>query len=266
MARRSPVVVLLLGALFGLGAAVAQADDHDEVSDFAAKVVRFVLLHELAHALANEFASVPVLGNEEQLADAFAAYYLTQYWSDPARTFTAAGIITARAESWKYEHDQDYGTTPETRNPDYDLWGEHDLDIRRAYRALCMMVGFLPDTWTEVPNWAGFLPGDADDCEEEAVDLEAGWERALDEAFGPGSAVNVVYGDDADGPMKDEMAGFLTEVQTEAGKFRWSEKISIRFEQCGGTASWSSKNRWIRLCDSYVTRFNRQGEAIESQQ
>ena len=253
------MVVLLLGALFGLGAAVAQADDHDEVSDFAAKVVRFVLLHELAHALANEFASVPVLGNEEQLADAFAAYYLTQNWSDPA------DIITARAESWKYEHEDDYTTTPETPNPDYDLWGEHDLDIRRAYRALCMMGGFLK-TWTAVPNWAGFSPGseDADDCEEEAVDLKAGWYRALEEAFGTGSAVEVV----ADGPMEmnQAMKVIMNDVKDVADDFKWSKTISIRFEQCGGTASWSSKNRWIRLCDSYVTRFNRQGKEIESPQ
>ena len=257
------MVVLLLGALLGLGAAAAQADDHDRVSDFAAKVVRFVLLHELAHALANEFDSVPVLGNEEQLADAFAVYYLTQYWSDPARTFTAADIITARAESWKYEHEDDYTTTPETRNPKYDLWGEHDLDIRRAYRALCVMGGFLK-TWTAVPDWAGFSPGseDANDCEEEAADLNAGWQRALKEAFGTGSDVEV---DVADGPMKEEMAGILTEVQTEAEKFRWSKTIWIRFEQCGGTASWSSKNRWIRLCDSYVSRFNTQGDEIDSQ-
>src|SRR5688572_9004733 len=68
-----------------------------EDSSFARDVTLHVVLHELGHALIREF-DLPVLGNEETMADAFATHYLTTYL--PER---ALDVLTARVRSLSYE-------------------------------------------------------------------------------------------------------------------------------------------------------------------
>ena len=54
-----------------------------EITNFEASVTTHVLYHELAHALIHEF-QLPVLANEEAMADAFSTIWITQYRRDEA--------------------------------------------------------------------------------------------------------------------------------------------------------------------------------------
>ncbi|MEO0661412.1 MAG: DUF4344 domain-containing metallopeptidase [Planctomycetota bacterium] len=70
----------------------------DEASvAFAADVLVHVGLHEMAHALVREF-DLPVLANEEALADAFATWYLVEHMPD-----RAPAVLGARVASLMYE-------------------------------------------------------------------------------------------------------------------------------------------------------------------
>jgi hypothetical protein len=90
---------------------------HDavEVSAFARDVTLHVVLHELGHALIREF-DLPVLGNEETMADAFATHFLTTHLPD-----RAADVLRARTTSLMIE-------AREVPREQWTVRGEHDND------------------------------------------------------------------------------------------------------------------------------------------
>jgi len=57
--------------------------NNPDLSDFSKNVVTHVLYHELAHALIREF-DLPVLTNEEAMADSFATIAVTTWHLDVA--------------------------------------------------------------------------------------------------------------------------------------------------------------------------------------
>jgi len=83
-----PEVILAIGL-----ATVAVPSKADTVRSFALDIVRHVLLHEMSHALIYEF-KLPMLGNEEVMADTFANVVVSQTYRDDA-----VAIIKDRAGS-----------------------------------------------------------------------------------------------------------------------------------------------------------------------
>ena len=65
----------------------------DKAIEFAEDVVLHVVLHEIGHALIREF-DLPVLGNEETMADAFATNYLAYHLPERALDVLTAHIAT----------------------------------------------------------------------------------------------------------------------------------------------------------------------------
>jgi len=100
------------------------------------KTVRFVinntlytLYHEVGHLLVDK-QQWPVLGREEDVADNFATYILL---TQKRRAFEQA--LKDAALGWRLE-----GEARGARTAD-DFYGEHSLDLQRAYQIVCMMVG-----------------------------------------------------------------------------------------------------------------------------
>src|SRR5690606_28871599 len=130
-----PELLRATAAHFGIGEAVLSAEvqrfehcncDHGSgdgapaaVTQFARAVTLHVVLHELGHALVREF-DLPVLGNEETVADAFATCYLTTYLPD-----RAVDVLSARVTSLMIEAEDAAAI---------DWSGEHEPDARRAFR------------------------------------------------------------------------------------------------------------------------------------
>ncbi|GLQ36163.1 hypothetical protein GCM10007939_24470 [Amylibacter marinus] len=224
-------------------------------STFARNTMMHVLYHEMAHALISEF-NLPVLANEEAMADSFATLWITQIHTD-----IAPEIIGDRVRSWKYE-DQQSAHRP------YDFKREHLLDIRRAYQAACLLYGADPAEWASQVEWLDFSQRDLDDCSDTTPDQIAGWGGVLRphllEADQPSSNVSLVYGD---GPMKIALQadGILHDFANEMRRFNWPHPVEIHFDHCDQGAFWNSQERRILLCDSYVQRFIKQGEALKNE-
>lgn len=225
------------------------ATAQDQITPFARDVTTHVLLHELGHAVFRQFG-VPVLSNEEAQADAFATFFVTQYLRD-----RAPDIITARAKSWLYED-------AEVDPADYDHKGEHPLDIRRAYQALCLFYGADPAEFAPHVAFADFSDRDLAECSDTAPDQFEAWQKVIDTLPRGSGNVRVIYGE---GPMKDAFrdTGLLEEIGALAREFDWPDgPITLHFDNCSGGASWSRSKKRVLLCDTYVARFVTQGQAI----
>ncbi len=216
----------------------------DRLSLFARNVTTHVLIHELAHALIREF-DLPVLGNEEVIADAFATLYIAEALPERARA-----IVTDRARSWIVEAAEFPGTP--------DLKGEHPPDARRAYRAICLLYGYDPERYGDLPSWAGLSDNDAAGCAEAAPEIARSWRRALAQLLAPDGfetrEFRIAYGDS---PLTETLraSGLMEEIGAEITRFDWHSQITLLFEACDGGAGWSRSRRTIRLCDSYLQRF-----------
>lgn len=241
-----------LTALLAAGVLGQSASAKTELTPFATNVATHVLYHELAHALIREF-DLPVLANEEAMADAFATVAVTTWHRD-----RASAIITDRVRSWIYE---DAEVTPE----DYDFKGEHLLDIRRAYQAGCLFYGLDPAEFAGHVTFLELSERDLSDCSDTGPDQQLGWERTLAPHMLPdGTRSGLVEAIFGEGPMKDAVAqsGLIQTFAADVARFDWPAPITLHFDHCDRGAYWSRSTRTITLCDDYVQRFITQGRAL----
>lgn len=236
------VRVLVLSALLMMS---LPAKAETEITPFARNVTTHVLLHELAHALIREF-DLPVLGNEENIADSFATLFIAETMPDQAEA-----IVKDRARSWLVEAE-------EAAPGDIDLTSEHGPDARRAYRAICWLYGSNPKAYIDLPYWIDLPRQDARACADAAPEIIRSWRRVLAPNLmpegRPSSEYRVIYGE---GPMKDAMRadGLMAEIGMIASRFDWHSQITLHFDHCDKGARWSRNGRKILLCDDYVARF-----------
>jgi len=242
---------ILVGFLFTFSTAGC-ANDKDGLTEFSKNVTYHVLFHELAHALIREF-KLPVLANEEAMADTFSTIWVTKMMRDQAPE-----IVMARVRSWIYED-------AEVSSDDYDFKGEHLLDIRRAYQAACLFYGLDPAEYEGTVRWLNFSENDLADCSDTAPNQEDSWVGLLEPfRLSPDQRspnVELIYGE---GPMKKIMedSGILNVFAAQARLFDWPAKITIHFDHCDFGASWSRSERRLLICDDYVQRFIYQGNNL----
>ena len=232
----------------------ADPDDAAPVSAFSMNVARHVLAHEVAHALIREFR-LPVLANEEAMADSFATS-----WILTTRKADGPAIVMDRVRSWLLEDS-------EVLREDYDFKGEHLLDIRRAYQAACLLYGSSPKDHLARVEWLGFSERDLRDCADTAPDQFRGWaavleQHALPEGEASGNVVLIVA-DDIEERTVRGLSGLVDAALSDLRRFDWPEPVSLHIENCPRTAWWSRSSRTVTLCASYVHRFWRQGKSLE---
>ncbi len=122
--------------------------------------VRFVFLHEIGHALIDQY-KLPVAGNEEDAADRCSAYInLKELGDDGLRAVYAA------ADAFAIESKQ-------SDNSRRNLADEHLLREQRFYNSLCMIYGSDPAEHGHIVA-DGYLP------KERAVRCQGEYQRAVD--------------------------------------------------------------------------------------
>jgi hypothetical protein len=115
--------------------------------------VAFVMLHETGHAVFN-LLKVPILGKEEDAADAFAAVVLLRMGHDVA-------LRMLRGTAWQYAHIAKQVKLDESWFSDV-----HALDAQRYYNVMCLAYGSDPKFFG--PLVEKYLPKDrAEGCPEE---------------------------------------------------------------------------------------------------
>ena len=220
------------------------------VSAFARDVTLFVILHELGHALVREF-DLPILGNEETAADAFATYYLTVYLPD-----RAADVLAARVTSLMIEAGE---------TPDVDWRGEHDDDARRAYQIAALAVAADPLKYKAVAEAVGMTDEEARAARDYGAEIRRSWRRVLAPLLMPDglpSAEARVLRDPGSAFL-DALCGpphgIAAEVEAAVKRFDWHSQVTVRFVDGDGGAAWSRGSRTITVHAGYVRRFVAQG-------
>lgn len=111
--------------------------DDSEFGKELAAVDAFILVHEFGHAFIDLF-DIPVLGKEEDAADAIAAVFLTRAVKGGAEyAFDAAKFFDALSGRQRTLAPSDY-------------WDSHSLDKQRAYSIVCWIAGSSEAAFNEV--------------------------------------------------------------------------------------------------------------------
>jgi Putative metallopeptidase len=225
-----------------------------ELSDFARDVTLHVVLHELAHALIREF-NLPILGNEETMADAFATHYLTTYLPD-----RAVAVLNARVASWIIE-------SREVPREQWPVSGEHDNDARRAFQVAALAVAADPVKYASVAKQVGMEEDDIEDATDYGAEIHRSWRRTLAPLFMPNTErsnqARVVCDDHVF--AKDSAASLIAELDSHLTRFDWHSQVTIRFAASDGGAGWSRSKRTITVNSEYIRRFLKQGKAADLQ-
>ncbi|MEX1024916.1 MAG: DUF4344 domain-containing metallopeptidase [Planctomycetota bacterium] len=221
---------------------------------FAADVTLHVVLHELGHALVREF-DLPIFGNEETLADAFATHYLVSEM--PER---APAVLRARVASLLFE-------AAEVPREEWTVAGEHNNDARRACQIAALAIAADGERFAHVAD----LVGMSDDQRRSAIDYGAeihrSWRRVLTSLRMPAGLESQEARVTASPSMQTapESRQLLADLERALRGFDWHSQVTLAFVDGDGGAGWSRSKRTITVNSGYVARFVRQGTAIESE-
>lgn len=141
-----------------------EANSDEEYADEIIYAGYFTFLHELGHALIDQY-ELPVVGREEDAVDSLAAVLLVDWEEEDA---AIAGIDQFSVDA---EEEEELEEIP--------YWDEHSLSLQRYYNIACLLYGSDPE---EYEDWVGEddLPEDrAEMCEEEYEQAATSWEALL---------------------------------------------------------------------------------------
>ncbi len=226
----------------------------EELTRFAENVTLHVVLHELAHALIREF-DLPILGNEETMADAFATHYLTFHMPDRAEA-----VIRARVQSLMFE-------AGEVPKKDWEVQGEHNNDARRAYQIVALAIAADPKKYKSLGDLVEMSERQIGQSSDYGAEIHRSWRRILKPIWmtkGMQSNEARIVFDEGSVLARAIRSGSLAgEIQQTIKRFDWHSQIKVTFVQGEGGAGWSRSKRTIAVHDEYIDRFVRQGREIE---
>lgn len=266
--RRGLLAAMVACCGLSFGAPAGASSDLDlEPSrvEFVIGNAYFVLLHEVAHMVINEFA-LPVLGNEEEAADTLAAttlIRLDQQAKDSDYRFTRMLVMAADANRIFWQRGF------EMQSPDRAYWANHPLSVQRATRIACLVYGSNPAAFGGLPGLVEMPFFRAAWCEEEYAGAEEARQWVRKNVKQPrrlrqGGAVAVRYEE----PAGDTQAFIQSWLQREgilenaaefvSDNFRLPDDVSFNAEACGEpNAYWEIEARTVVLCYELLEAFYR---------
>jgi hypothetical protein len=254
-------LIACVGLSFGQSSARAQVPataseqvGNDAVPKFAQDVTLHVVLHELAHALVREF-DIPILGNEETVADAFATFYLTTYLRD-----RAPAVLKARIKSLMIEAN-------EVARADWTVKGEHNNDARRAYQIAAIAIAADAKKYRNLADMAGMSESQINASADYGAEIHRSWRRTLKPMWLPEGSLSNEFRLrlDPSCPIVAELkkSGVTNAIASAAKRFDWHSQVTISFAEGDGGAAWNRSKRTITVKSDYVRRFVRQAKLAE---
>jgi hypothetical protein len=221
-----------------------------EVTRFAEDVLLHVVLHEVGHGLIREF-DLPILGNEETMADAFATCYVTQFLPD-----RAYDVLNARITSLMIEA----GDVPRA---EWRVTGEHNNDARRAHQIAALAVAADPEKFDSLAQELGMSETEITKAKDYGSEIHRSWRRILRPLMMTNgmqsSEARIRFDASCDLVTELRSGRLVSEIESALTRFDWHSQVTILFAQGDGGAGWSRTNRTITVHTEYVRRFIRQG-------
>lgn len=221
--------------------------------EFVAGNVIFAMVHEIGHMLIAEMG-LPVLGREEDAADAFAT--LTGLRLANA---LSERVLMQSARGWFLSNRRD-----EKRRIQITFYDEHGLDKQRAYNIVCLMVGSNPEKFHALADMTK-LPADRQrTCQGDYASASWSWEKALEPHIRkPDQLKTKIEVGYADGSRYAVYAkGFremrLLETLADhlADRFVWRGPIGLEMMSCGlPNAHWDLATRTVSVCYELAADF-----------
>lgn len=141
--------------------ASASASEEEQLAQIRSTLI-WMFLHEVGHAFIDIF-DLPVLGQEEDAADGFAALALVD-----------AGEATMARLAVGYWEAVDSGSHDAS-----DFADEHGLDLQRYYSGLCLVYGSDPESHQNIVEEGLLSKERADTCQGEYRELLGDWKAVL---------------------------------------------------------------------------------------
>ena len=247
------IFLATLAVIGGLG--LAQQSSAQDVSeqdiadgmDFAMHDATFTMYHEIGHMLVGELG-LPVLGKEEDAADALAAIMLLNDDTDD----DSYNALVDSADGWYFNAVKSTGSGVE----DFSYYDEHSLDIQRAYAMVCMMVGKDPDAFADTAEAYELDQDRVDGCAYTYAQGESAWKTLLDPhkvTDAPGAEITISYEEAGDyGEFASELQG--REVLERAAalvteKYVLPNPVTFRAALCGEpNAYYSPSESQVTYC------------------
>jgi hypothetical protein len=223
-------------------------------TEFAVGNMLFVLLHEAGHGLISDLG-LPVLGREEDAADAFATVTMLQMKTE----FTHRTLVNA-AKSWLIS---DRRAREERKTVVY--YDVHALDLQRAYSIICLMVGSDGERYEDLANEVNLPDERQETCVFDYSNASWSWEQALKpHARAPEqqrTTYQIVYGK-VEGELDIveqvfRVTGIMERVADRlVDLYAWKKPFTIEAQSCGGSgAKWVGPDHKITLCYELAEEF-----------
>ena len=250
------------------GMSQTQREKHVE---FVVGNLLFVLGHEAGHAVIREMG-LPVVGREEDAADFFStlmALTCDEGFGDR--------VLANAALGWFLSDRRD---RRDQRRPDHDAeanyYGEHGMDLQRAYNVVCLMVGSNPGKFTSVADAAKLPPERRTTCQDDYLNAKWSWDQVLQSHLRKSdqakTAINVVYGPgsgkyDAYAAVSQQMKLLETIAESLSDRFVWRAPISLEMQTCGeSNARFEFRTRKVIVCyelaDEFSDLYRRYGHSM----
>jgi Putative metallopeptidase len=228
--------------------------NRQDLAEFVSGNMLFVLLHELAHAAISEF-DLPVLGKEEDAADAFASLTLIHI-----KSAFSGRVLEAAAKGWFMADRRD-----RAEGDMIEYYDEHGLNQQRAFQIVCYMVGGDPARFTPVATELKLPKARQESCTEDYEKAAKSWGAVLQPrvraADQPETKIDVVYGD---GKGTLEMVAQIARsirllepvAKRSAELVVWPAPFSLEMQTCGFVnARWHRPSRKLTLCYELAADF-----------
>lgn len=232
----------------------------DTQYDIAISNIILIMHHEIGHALVDQFG-LPVIGQEEDAVDAFATLMVLETYEEPAP------ILLDAAATW-FAFDRIF----KADGGEHTYYDEHDLDIQRAYRILCIAHGYDQDSFAEEARKRAIPDERLESCEyDSALALES-WDLLLTDALRneetPGGKVSVELAPSKDfDDLREELKenGVMSDIATWIDTtYDWPAPLTLAAAECGEVnAFYDPEQRRITMCYEMIDELLVVAETLE---
>ena len=277
LVKQHTAVLVLLCCLLAWNTHASQDESPDVEMDpqrvnFTLANTLFAVLHELGHAIIDEF-EMPILGGEEQAADTIASLILVQARKQfPGSDFPFTRSLAAAAHgqrlSWETGMEEDQLET--------FFWTRHKLSIQRHHDAVCLLYGSAPGELWFLPDMVAMPEFRSWDCDEEFESALRSANKLMDLArqeFPGRMARNqdfaIEFGDSTDPETAFLIAemnnGLLPQILSSLqAVIAVPTDMSIEFRSCEyPNATWDPDENLMTICHELIMTFYRLSEDVE---